>query len=53
MLYDIKLALKYKYKPAAVGGRHILRLMPADIAGEQRLVAGFLEISPRAGSISR
>ena len=48
MLYDIKLALKYKYKPAALGGRHILRLMPADIAGEQRLVAGFLEISPRA-----
>ncbi len=48
MFYDIKLTLKYKYKPAALGGRHILRLMPADIEAEQRLVAGLLEVSPRA-----
>jgi transglutaminase-like putative cysteine protease len=47
MLYDINQTVSYEYDGASAGGRHLLRLMPADIAGEQRLIAGHLEIDPQ------
>ena len=33
MLYDIGLTIAYDYDRPAVAGRHILRLMPADLPG--------------------
>lgn len=47
MLYDIAISITYEYASAANAGRHALRLLPADIPGEQRLVAGRLETDPR------
>ncbi len=47
MNYDIHLRISHKYANPAGGGRHLLRLMPADLPGEQRLVAGQIDISPR------
>ncbi len=47
MLYDIKLKITYKYDNDADVSRHIVRLVPADLPGEQRLVAGTLTIRPK------
>ena len=47
MLYDISQTISYEYDGASAAGRHLLRLMPADLPGEQRLIAGHLEIDPR------
>ena len=47
MLYDVSLRISYEYDNAADSSRHMLRLMPADIHGEQRLIAGSLDIQPR------
>ncbi|WP_187972683.1 transglutaminase family protein [Aquibium microcysteis] len=47
MLYDITLRMAYRYDFSADAGRHIARLMPADVPGEQRLVAGSLGIVPK------
>jgi transglutaminase-like putative cysteine protease len=47
MLYDISLRMAYRYDFSADAGRHIARLVPADIPGEQRLVAGSLNIVPK------
>ena len=47
MIYDIKLALGYDYGSPAAAGRHLLRVLPLDIAGQQRLVAGLVSIDPR------
>ncbi|WP_346891676.1 transglutaminase family protein [uncultured Roseibium sp.] len=47
MLYDISLSITYEYASEANGGRHALRLLPADIQGEQRLVAGRLDADPQ------
>lgn len=46
MIYDIVLRISYTYANPAAGGRHLARLMPADLPGEQRLIAGHLGISP-------
>lgn len=46
MIYDIKLALGYDYGGAAAG-RHLVRVLPLDLPGEQRLVAGLVKIEPR------
>ena len=46
MLYDIGLTIVYEYDQPAVTGRHLLRLMPADIPGLQRRIGGSLSISP-------
>ncbi len=46
MLYDIRLNITYSYASLATGGRHLVRLMPADIPGVQRLIAGHLDIAP-------
>lgn len=47
MLYDISLRITYDYGGFGAGGRHVARLLPAELPGEQRLVAGALDISPR------
>ena len=47
MLYDIGLRITYSYDRPAVGGRHLLRLMPADLPGVQRRVTSSLTIEPR------
>lgn len=47
MIYDIKLVLGYDYASPAGAGRHLVRVMPRDIPGAQRLVAGLVAIDPR------
>lgn len=46
MIYDIGLTIAYTYDHPAVAGRHILRLLPADLPGVQRRISGALLISP-------
>jgi transglutaminase-like putative cysteine protease len=46
MIYDIRLAITYEFDRPAVAGRHVLRLMPADLPGVQRRISGLLEIDP-------
>lgn len=46
MIYDIKLALGYQYASPAGAGRHLLRVLPLDVTGAQRLVAGVVTIDP-------
>jgi transglutaminase-like putative cysteine protease len=46
MLYDIGLRMTYTYDSPADAARHLLRVMPANLAGEQRLVSGHLDIRP-------
>ncbi|WP_424933714.1 transglutaminase family protein [Amaricoccus macauensis] len=46
MIYDIRLKISYKYDRPAIAGRHILRLMPADLPGVQRRLRGDLKIEP-------
>ncbi len=53
MLYDVSLNIDYDYENAAGSSRHLVRLMPADLAGEQRLVAGSLNISPEPDEVGR
>jgi len=47
MLYDITVKISYQYDNAANASRQIVRLMPADLPGEQRLVAGTLTVRPK------
>ena len=47
MLYEVRMRTTYEYGRAAIGGRHLLRLMPAEIAGTQRMIAGSLDIEPK------
>lgn len=46
MLYDIGLKISYEYEHPANAGRHVLRLMPAELFGTQRVVWGALDIDP-------
>ncbi len=47
MLYDISLRVAYAYDNPAESSRHIVRLSPADLPGEQRQVAGTLDVEPK------
>jgi transglutaminase-like putative cysteine protease len=47
MLYDILLHITYSYDNPADASRHIVRLSPADLPGEQRQVAGTLSVDPK------
>ena len=47
MIYDIRLRITYDYASPAVGGRHQLCIMPLEIAGVQRVVAGLLAVTPQ------
>ena len=46
MIYDIGMTIAYEYDRPAIAGRHILRLVPADIPGVQRRITGNLTILP-------
>ena len=46
MNYDIRLQLEYDYDPPVVGGRHLVRVMPAALAGGQRVVAASVTFDP-------
>lgn len=49
MIYDIGLTLTHEYELPTQGGRHALRLMPADLPDLQRAITTFLDITPRPG----
>ncbi|MFN4156784.1 MAG: transglutaminase domain-containing protein [Gemmobacter sp.] len=40
MIYDLVARIRYVYDPPAAAGRNLLRLLPADLPGRQRLIAG-------------
>lgn len=46
MLYDIKLKINYAYQNPVGDSRHMTRLLPANLPGEQKLIAGSLTIDP-------
>jgi len=46
MLYDVTAEIRYDYDAPSVSGRTLLRLMPATLPGEQRLIAGTLAADP-------
>jgi transglutaminase-like putative cysteine protease len=46
VLYDIRLVIAYDYDRPAVTGRHLLRLMPSDLPGQQHRLSGALTIRP-------
>lgn len=46
MLYDITARISYAYDQPALAGRNLLRLLPADIPGRQRLIAGQVSAHP-------
>lgn len=46
MLYDIKLVIRYDYAAPAGGGRHLLRLLPAELAGRQTVRTATLTVTP-------
>ena len=46
MLYDVTLEITYEYASPAASGRHALRLMPASLPGEQKLLAGQIYLEP-------
>jgi transglutaminase-like putative cysteine protease len=48
MLYDIGLTISYEYDRPANAGRHMLRLVPATLPGEQKVIASYLDIRPAA-----
>ena len=47
MLYDISLRIAYSYDHPADSSRHLIRLAPADLPGEQRQVVGTLNVDPK------
>ncbi|MAQ46827.1 MAG: transglutaminase [Confluentimicrobium sp.] len=47
MHYDLRLEISYRYDSPASNGRHLLRLMPLALPGEQTVLHGALDISPR------
>ena len=51
MLYDVTLSVAYDYENPAGASRHVVRLMPAGLSGEQRLVAGSLKLTPEPDEI--
>ena len=46
MRYDISLTFSYAYATPAAGARQFLHLVPADLPGRQRLIAGRLSFDP-------
>lgn len=46
MLYDIALKIGYTYETPASGARHVIRLLPLNLAPDQRLIAGSVTILP-------
>lgn len=46
MRYDIRLRIAYDFDFPSAVARHVLRLMPPDLPGWQRLVAGEIRVDP-------
>lgn len=46
MIYDISLTIRHDYAGAVGAGRHLLRIVPATLAGRQRLRGQVLDIAP-------
>jgi len=46
VLYDLNLEISYRYASPANAGQHALRLLPATIPEEQRLLAGKIHLLP-------
>lgn len=47
MLYDIRLTLDYDYAAPVHGGRHHIRVTPANVPGIQRVIAWSLAFEPK------
>ncbi len=47
MLYDINLSISYDYGVPSMQARNVLRVMPMNRAGEQRLLMGEVSFEPR------
>lgn len=47
ILYDVGLRISYDYDHPAEASRQLVRLVPADLPGEQRLIAGALTVRPK------
>lgn len=48
MIYDVGLRISYEYERPANAGRHMLRLVPATLPGEQKVIVSYLDIQPAA-----
>ena len=46
VIYDVKLHIAYQYANSAMGGRHVVCVMPMDLPS-QRVMASLLDITPR------
>lgn len=46
MNYDLRVEFEYDYQPPVAGGRHLVRIAPATIAGAQRVVASSIVFDP-------
>lgn len=46
MFYDIGLTITYVYDQPAAAGRNLLRLLPRDLPGQQRVVEARLDVDP-------
>jgi transglutaminase-like putative cysteine protease len=46
MQYDIRLSIHYEYDHPVGGGRHLIRVLPLNLAGVQRVVAASLAVTP-------
>lgn len=46
MQYDIRLSIHYEYDYPVGGGRHLIRVLPLNIHGVQRVVAASLAVTP-------
>ncbi len=49
MLYDIRLRITYTYDLPVAGGRHLLRLLPREIPGQQVVHRARLAVTPEPG----
>ncbi|WP_068300283.1 transglutaminase family protein [Pararhodobacter sp. CCB-MM2] len=47
MIYDISLAIDYEYAAVSDRARTLMRLLPSDLSGEQRVLDTALTITPR------
>lgn len=48
MIYDIRMTITYHYPAAAGAGRHLLRMLPGEVSGRQKLIAGDISVRPTA-----
>lgn len=46
MQYDIRLSIHYEYAHPVSGGRHLVRVLPLNLHGVQRVVAASLAVTP-------